>query len=148
MEIFLGDGLRNFSESWKLRIRAPFRAGLRKSAVWGPYQALLRMELQERDGPLPKKQQSGIIELATIVATEHVDDEDRPGLRESDDDQVGASEPSEGVDLQPKLPLITLALSSMIAAGIQFGWALQLSLLTPYIQVSLMKVYGFSVASM
>ncbi|BBN05164.1 solute carrier family 45, member 1/2/4 [Marchantia polymorpha subsp. ruderalis] len=92
------------------------------------------MELQERDGPLPKKQQSGIIELATIVATEHIDDEDRPGLRESDDDQVGASEPSEGVDLQPKLPLITLALSSMIAAGIQFGWALQLSLLTPYIQ--------------
>ena len=31
--------------------------------------------------------------------------------------------------------LLTLALSSFIAAGVQFGWALQLSLLTPYIQV-------------
>ncbi|MCO5582250.1 hypothetical protein L7F22_036142 [Adiantum nelumboides] len=31
-------------------------------------------------------------------------------------------------------PLLTLALSSIIAAGVQFGWALQLSLLTPYIQ--------------
>ncbi|KAG8473254.1 hypothetical protein CXB51_035229 [Gossypium anomalum] len=30
--------------------------------------------------------------------------------------------------------LITLALSCTIAAGVQFGWALQLSLLTPYIQ--------------
>lgn len=31
-------------------------------------------------------------------------------------------------------PLLTLALSSIVAAGVQFGWALQLSLLTPYIQ--------------
>lgn len=30
--------------------------------------------------------------------------------------------------------LLTLTLSSVIAAGVQFGWALQLSLLTPYIQ--------------
>lgn len=29
----------------------------------------------------------------------------------------------------------TLILGSMVAAGVQFGWALQLSLLTPYIQV-------------
>lgn len=31
--------------------------------------------------------------------------------------------------------LLTLTLSCMIAGGVQFGWALQLSLLTPYIQV-------------
>ncbi|KAA3483917.1 sucrose transport protein SUC3-like [Gossypium australe] len=31
--------------------------------------------------------------------------------------------------------LITLVLSCTVAAGVQFGWALQLSLLTPYIQV-------------
>lgn len=31
--------------------------------------------------------------------------------------------------------LLTLILSCMIAAGVQFGWALQLSLLTPYVQV-------------
>ncbi|KAF8408075.1 hypothetical protein HHK36_007216 [Tetracentron sinense] len=32
--------------------------------------------------------------------------------------------------------LKTLVLSCMVAAGVQFGWALQLSLLTPYIQAS------------
>lgn len=31
--------------------------------------------------------------------------------------------------------LFTLILSCTVAAGVQFGWALQLSLLTPYIQV-------------
>ena len=30
---------------------------------------------------------------------------------------------------------VTLALASIVASGVQFGWALQLSLLTPYIQV-------------
>lgn len=34
-----------------------------------------------------------------------------------------------------QLGLWKLALSSMVAAGVQFGWALQLSLLTPYIQM-------------
>lgn len=41
-------------------------------------------------------------------------------------------------DLTPQArpgSLKTLVLGSMIAAGVQFGWALQLSLLTPYIQV-------------
>lgn len=32
--------------------------------------------------------------------------------------------------------LFMLILSCTVAAGVQFGWALQLSLLTPYIQVS------------
>ncbi|CAI0627783.1 unnamed protein product [Linum tenue] len=32
--------------------------------------------------------------------------------------------------------LVTLVLSCTVAAGVQFGWALQLSLLTPYIQAS------------
>lgn len=31
--------------------------------------------------------------------------------------------------------LMTLILSCTVAAGVQFGWALQLSLLTPYVQV-------------
>ncbi|KAJ7551097.1 hypothetical protein O6H91_07G133600 [Diphasiastrum complanatum] len=33
-----------------------------------------------------------------------------------------------------KLSVFRLALASMVAGGVQFGWALQLSLLTPYIQ--------------
>ncbi|XP_051146090.1 sucrose transport protein SUC3 [Andrographis paniculata] len=39
------------------------------------------------------------------------------------------------IDEPPKhCSLLTLVLSCMVAAGVQFGWALQLSLLTPYIQ--------------
>jgi len=34
-----------------------------------------------------------------------------------------------------KASLVNLVLSCTVAAGVQFGWALQLSLLTPYIQV-------------
>ena len=37
--------------------------------------------------------------------------------------------------------LTTLILSCTIAAGVQFGWALQLSLLTPYIQASRSKFF-------
>lgn len=36
--------------------------------------------------------------------------------------------------------LVTLVLSCTIAAGVQFGWALQLSLLTPYIQVVIVNL--------
>lgn len=41
------------------------------------------------------------------------------------------------VENQPEkhISLLTLILSCTVAAGVQFGWALQLSLLTPYIQV-------------
>ncbi|XP_048318622.2 sucrose transport protein SUC3 isoform X3 [Ziziphus jujuba] len=49
--------------------------------------------------------------------------------------------PNGNSDLSPQIPprskqcsLIYLVLSCTIAAGVQFGWALQLSLLTPYIQ--------------
>lgn len=57
------------------------------------------------------------------------------------------SSPSDGVpffngndgNLQQKqhVSLPVLILSCTVAAGVQFGWALQLSLLTPYIQVIL-----------
>lgn len=43
--------------------------------------------------------------------------------------------PSSPADRPSQLGLWNLALSSMVAAGVQFGWALQLSLLTPYIQM-------------
>ncbi|CAM8898414.1 unnamed protein product [Rhodiola kirilowii] len=35
---------------------------------------------------------------------------------------------------QSECSLVLLILASMVAAGVQFGWALQLSLLTPYVQ--------------
>ncbi|KAI9186533.1 hypothetical protein LWI28_018237 [Acer negundo] len=37
--------------------------------------------------------------------------------------------------LSQQCSLITLILSCTVANGVQFGWALQLSLLTPYIQI-------------
>lgn len=47
-----------------------------------------------------------------------------------------SSSPSQGPPTN-NCSLITLILSCTVAAGVQFGWALQLSLLTPYIQVFL-----------
>ncbi|KAI3698951.1 hypothetical protein L2E82_42889 [Cichorium intybus] len=44
-----------------------------------------------------------------------------------------SSSPSQGPPTT-NCSLITLILSCTVAAGVQFGWALQLSLLTPYIQ--------------
>jgi len=43
-----------------------------------------------------------------------------------------SSSPPSG---EKHINLMTLILSCTVAAGVQFGWALQLSLLTPYIQV-------------
>ncbi|XP_022877456.1 sucrose transport protein SUC3 isoform X2 [Olea europaea var. sylvestris] len=45
------------------------------------------------------------------------------------------SNQSRNVEPPKNCSLITLILSCTVAAGVQFGWALQLSLLTPYIQV-------------
>lgn len=41
--------------------------------------------------------------------------------------------------------LMPLILSCTVAAGVQFGWALQLSLLTPYIQVHITILCLFSI---
>ena len=46
-----------------------------------------------------------------------------------------SSSPSQGPPTAKSCSMITLILSCTVAAGVQFGWALQLSLLTPYIQV-------------
>lgn len=43
--------------------------------------------------------------------------------------------PASSSDRANVSSLNTLILASMVAAGVQFGWALQLSLLTPYVQV-------------
>ncbi|CAH2045697.1 unnamed protein product [Thlaspi arvense] len=43
-------------------------------------------------------------------------------------------ESADGDPASKNCSLVTLVLSCTVAAGVQFGWALQLSLLTPYIQ--------------
>lgn len=45
----------------------------------------------------------------------------------------------DGEAVSKNCSLVTLVLSCTVAAGVQFGWALQLSLLTPYIQVLLLS---------
>lgn len=62
--------------------------------------------------------------------------------------------PNGNSDISPQIPprskhysLIILVLSCTVAAGVQFGWALQLSLLTPYIQVCSLCIALFSLYS-
>ncbi|KAF8399445.1 hypothetical protein HHK36_015310 [Tetracentron sinense] len=74
-------------------------------------------------------------------------------LKQAEVELVGLNEDSNRIDLNSRVSngtsnassssspvgsnhssLKTLILSCMVAAGVQFGWALQLSLLTPYIQ--------------
>ena len=52
-------------------------------------------------------------------------------------DSLPGTSSSESKNPRPdrRLGMKTLVLSCMVGAGVQFGWALQLSLLTPYIQV-------------
>lgn len=50
---------------------------------------------------------------------------------------------SDGAAVAKDCSLVTLVLSCTVAAGVQFGWALQLSLLTPYIQVMRMTLIWF-----
>jgi solute carrier family 45 protein 1/2/4 len=40
-----------------------------------------------------------------------------------------------GGNKQPQISIVGLFLACMVAGGVQYGWALQLSLLTPYVQV-------------
>ncbi|CAM6126670.1 unnamed protein product [Calypogeia fissa] len=92
------------------------------------------------------------IELASTTATVEIEEEGEEeengspwsarkrqgnGRVQSEDEHSSGGESfrSGPEDSSPKkLPLKNLTLASMVAAGIQFGWALQLSLLTPYIQ--------------
>lgn len=55
---------------------------------------------------------------------------------------AGDSPQDSGQHVTPPIhcSLLTLVLSCTVAAGVQFGWALQLSLLTPYVQVIALRV--------
>ena len=70
-------------------------------------------------------------EVELVGLDDHTDQIDRSNSRVSDarSDAPASSDGAKGRGLK------TLILASMVAAGVQFGWALQLSLLTPYVQV-------------
>eukprot|EP00850_Spirogloea_muscicola_P020918 SM000230S07354 [mRNA] locus=s230:120068:124665:- [translate_table: standard] len=87
--------------------------------------------LQRRLSPLQ-------IELAPIVPEIKEDDHAANGstlqVSSFQDPQLTKSEEEDAPPRGKELPVYRLAFMSMVAGGIQFGWALQLSLLTPYIQ--------------
>ena len=64
-----------------------------------------------------------------------------PRARVSPNDRHQHSRPRDGGEEEAgtreggAAPKYRVVLACMVAAGVQFGWALQLSLLTPYIQV-------------
>jgi solute carrier family 45 protein 1/2/4 len=77
-------------------------------------------------------------ELATLGIQEEEDcavsgspSSDRDGVERRNEETLYSAEGDSG----RQLGLVNLALASIVAAGCQFGWALQLSLLTPYIQM-------------
>lgn len=61
--------------------------------------------------------------------------EDLNHLNSNGVDSNASSQPAQQISSNG-MSMITLVLSCTVAAGVQFGWALQLSLLTPYIQVT------------
>jgi len=52
-----------------------------------------------------------------------------------------------GGNKQPQISIVGLFLACMVAGGVQYGWALQLSLLTPYVQVCMQRYIFVCVAS-
>ncbi|KAJ8773714.1 hypothetical protein K2173_006364 [Erythroxylum novogranatense] len=84
-------------------------------------------------GRVPYKNLKKEVEMESVsVAVEHRIGFDHSSSPNSSPPGTGAS----GLMARPPThhSLIILVLSCTVAAGVQFGWALQLSLLTPYIQ--------------
>ena len=54
----------------------------------------------------------------------------------------GGGEAAAAVETAAPSSLGRLILSGMVAGGVQYGWALQLSLLTPYVQVYIYILYS------
>ena len=85
----------------------------------GPAASVAAVEVEEEEG------QSDSAKKRASAGVEHdgIDKWNEPLWSAKDEEPAG------------QLGLWKLALASMVAAGVQFGWALQLSLLTPYIQM-------------
>ncbi|CAA0355434.1 unnamed protein product [Arabidopsis thaliana] len=72
------------------------------------------------------------IELETV--TKHRQNESGSSSFSESASPSNHSDSADGESVSKNCSLVTLVLSCTVAAGVQFGWALQLSLLTPYIQ--------------
>jgi len=89
---------------------------------------------------LPTSQKGPAASVSTVEIEEEEGQSDSAKKRASGVEHDGMdkwNEPLWSAKGEPaeQLGLSKLALASMVAAGVQFGWALQLSLLTPYIQM-------------
>jgi len=79
---------------------------------------------------VPYKNLRKEIELETVTKNQ-----DGSGSSSFSSSPLNHPESADGESVSKNCSLVTLVLSCTVAAGVQFGWALQLSLLTPYIQV-------------
>ncbi|GAQ79141.1 sucrose transporter [Klebsormidium nitens] len=70
----------------------------------------------------------------TELPTSTIPEEDEEKLLNEDENENAEDGDEEQEEEDRKLSTARLALVSIIAGGVQFGWALQLSLLTPYVQ--------------
>ncbi|CAD5317972.1 unnamed protein product [Arabidopsis thaliana] len=78
---------------------------------------------------VPYKNLRKEIELETVTKNQ-----DGSGSSSFSSSPLNHPESADGESVSKNCSLVTLVLSCTVAAGVQFGWALQLSLLTPYIQ--------------
>lgn len=77
------------------------------------------------------------LEMATVVdENHHRIDLNSPTSSSSSSPPIPNGDSMHAGLRSKKSSLRMLILSCTVAAGVQFGWALQLSLLTPYVQVS------------
>ncbi|KAE8813892.1 SUT2-h1 [Hordeum vulgare] len=66
----------------------------------------------------------------------HIHDTETELVRINSDAQPPKEEQASGHRAGAGAPKYRVVLACMVAVGMQFGWALQLSLLTPYIQIT------------
>lgn len=82
-----------------------------------------------------KNLQQAEVEMNRLDSMNRSDETSNHRLNSNGVDSNASSQPAQQ-NSSNRMSMITLVLSCTVAAGVQFGWALQLSLLTPYIQVT------------
>ncbi|RWW17107.1 hypothetical protein GW17_00018979 [Ensete ventricosum] len=80
-------------------------------------------------------QRKHVTDIYVVKQDRHSDGEDVEIIEASNMDNSNFATSSHSPHMAKPISLVRLFLACMVAGGVQYGWALQLSLLTPYIQV-------------
>ncbi|RWW70630.1 hypothetical protein BHE74_00021691, partial [Ensete ventricosum] len=79
-------------------------------------------------------QRKHVTDIYVVKQDRHSDGEDVEIIEASNMDNSNFATSSHSPHMAKPISLVRLFLACMVAGGVQYGWALQLSLLTPYIQ--------------